>query len=168
MAHLTIESAVRLGDQLIRDELITEEQLAEVKRRVMERFAVFTAAIARGRSFSADQLARITDARVHVGIHAMELNLVDSIESFDEALRKLSSRSGGSTMSQATINPATQVATETASAVILMRSASTSTAPPMAAAPFLSSGDSDGADECKAKSRRSDWAPRLTVFVDGA
>ncbi len=36
MAHLTIESALRLGDQLIRDELITEEQLVAALARQQE------------------------------------------------------------------------------------------------------------------------------------
>jgi len=69
---------------------ITPKQLAEWQRQIDAMHAVFVEAIAKGRGISTDAAGKLADARVHVGRQAKSAGLVDHIESFDAAMKRLS------------------------------------------------------------------------------
>jgi len=69
---------------------ITDDQLAEWQRIVDELNAHFIAGVARGRRMGESKVRELADGRVHVGQAAVQLGLVDVIESFDDTLARLS------------------------------------------------------------------------------
>jgi len=72
--------------------VVTPVQIANWQRQVNQIAAVMLARVARGRGWSAAQAAALADGRSHVGAAALELGLVDGIESFDAALADLERR----------------------------------------------------------------------------
>ncbi len=76
---------------------VTDTQLAEFQREVDQLNETFVDAVARGRGWSADRVSKLNDGRVHVGVHAKALGLVDGVKSFDEALGELMAQSLGQT-----------------------------------------------------------------------
>lgn len=68
---------------------VTDEQLAEMQRLVDDLNSHFLQAVAAGRNLPAKTVAGLADGRVHVGVRARELGLVDVVQSFDEALASL-------------------------------------------------------------------------------
>ena len=71
---------------------ISESQLVDFQREVNEVNEPFVSAVSSARGLVGDRLEAVTDGRVHVGLHAMEMGLVDAIETFDEAMTELVSR----------------------------------------------------------------------------
>lgn len=70
---------------------ITEEQLAEFKRYVLELNSHFLTGVAKGREMSMDDVRAVADGRVFVGKQAQKLGLVDGISSFDQLLSRMQS-----------------------------------------------------------------------------
>lgn len=68
---------------------VTEDQLAQYQTLVDAYGEDFVSAVSKGRKLPIAKTRELADGRVHKGKAAMELGLVDAIESFDEAMRKL-------------------------------------------------------------------------------
>lgn len=68
---------------------VTPEQLAELQKTVDGLNALFLEGVASGRKMRADQVAALADGRVHVGVEAKKLGLIDQVETFDAALSRL-------------------------------------------------------------------------------
>lgn len=68
---------------------VTPEQKAYFQSLVDSLNANFLAAVQAGRGFSAEQLAAVTDARVHIAADALALGLIDAVGTLDEALSAL-------------------------------------------------------------------------------
>lgn len=65
---------------------ITPEQIAEWQKRADFSFAEFKAAVGRGRGMSAEAVDAVADGRVFHPPEALELNLIDRVMSFEEAV----------------------------------------------------------------------------------
>jgi signal peptide peptidase SppA len=68
---------------------VTEPELAEMKKRVDAFGNDFVDAIATGRSFNRTTAEQLADGRVHKGQAAVDLKLVDGIQSLDDTLTQL-------------------------------------------------------------------------------
>jgi len=77
------KSAGALGTEL------TEEQKSYFQSIVDSFQAEFTSAVQRGRSFGPDQLAAVSDGRVFPAAEAMQLGLVDGVQTFEHTLSQL-------------------------------------------------------------------------------
>jgi signal peptide peptidase SppA len=75
---------------------ITAEQREDYQRVVNELNAQFLAAVSAGRRMDPERVAQIADGRVHIGESARALGLVDSVESFDSAMSRLTALAVGS------------------------------------------------------------------------
>lgn len=65
---------------------ITDSMVDETQRLVDQFGARFFSAVQRGRGLSAAGLTRVTDGRVHMAADAQELGLIDSIQTFEQAV----------------------------------------------------------------------------------
>lgn len=105
---------------------VTDAQKAHLQQLVDRTQAGFTAAVARGRQLSAEQVTQLADGRVHVAQAAQDLGLIDAIQSFDATLRELADEAAASSKSrrQSGTNPArrseTPMAESTATATPLI------------------------------------------------
>lgn len=68
---------------------ITSEQQAMLQKLVDKTQNEFNAAIQRGRGMKRKQVEQLADGRVHVAPDAMELGLIDGIQSFDATIKQL-------------------------------------------------------------------------------
>ncbi len=68
---------------------ITDTQLAEFQRTVDSFGGLFVAAVARGRKMSETKSKALADGRVHVGVEAIPLGLIDAVETIDDAMATL-------------------------------------------------------------------------------
>lgn len=64
---------------------VTDAQLANISRNVQSYANIFTAAIARGRGLSAEAAQRVSTGQVWIGKEAVELGLIDSVSSSEDA-----------------------------------------------------------------------------------
>jgi len=69
---------------------ITDEQIENLNRELGEVNAEFLSAVQRGRGFTDEQLAAVSDARVHVGDRAVAFGLIDTVGTLDEAIQAIS------------------------------------------------------------------------------
>lgn len=69
--------------------VITDEQLAKYQTLVDGFGGQFVDAVSKGRKLPVAKVRDLADGQVHMGKAAMELGLVDAIESFDDAMRQL-------------------------------------------------------------------------------
>lgn len=74
---------------------VTPEQLAELQRMVDQVNSVFTAAVARGRKMTAEQVDELADGRVHVAAEAQKMKLIDGVQTLDQAIESLRSTGAG-------------------------------------------------------------------------
>jgi len=74
---------------------ITAEQREDYQRVVDELNAQFLAAVSAGRRMDMARVTQIADGRVHIGESARALGLVDSVESFDSAMGRLTALAVG-------------------------------------------------------------------------
>lgn len=65
---------------------ITDEQLAEVRRRVEAKNAMFMDAVMSGRNMNGEQLSRVNDGRLFGANEAIGLGLIDKVQSFEETI----------------------------------------------------------------------------------
>lgn len=68
---------------------VTDEQIAEWQKSVDSFGKQFVAAIAAGRGMSKAQVKQLADGRVHDAATALELNLIDGVQTFDSAMAGL-------------------------------------------------------------------------------
>lgn len=68
---------------------ITDEQLAEFARTIEQINKQFIGRVARGRGLPDEQVQTLADGRVHVGEYAIDLKLIDAVETFDAAVSQL-------------------------------------------------------------------------------
>ena len=73
---------------------ITPEQLAEWQRRVDEANEFFLEGVAAGRKLALSTVRELADGRVHIGQAAVDLKLIDGVQSFDATLSNLRQRGG--------------------------------------------------------------------------
>jgi hypothetical protein len=73
---------------------ISEALLGELQKRVDGLADHFIEAVAKGRNLSREQAVELADGRVHSAEHAVQLKLIDRVESADEALAALERRIG--------------------------------------------------------------------------
>ncbi|MCK9569985.1 S49 family peptidase [Candidatus Pacearchaeota archaeon] len=73
---------------------VTEEQLAYWQQIVNAHFAIFETAVREGRHMLKAQFNKVSDGRVFSAEESKSLGLIDSVESFDKALKRLSSLEG--------------------------------------------------------------------------
>ncbi|MEK6247295.1 MAG: S49 family peptidase [Planctomycetales bacterium] len=69
---------------------VTEEHLAEWQSKVDQLNSFFTAGVKKYRGFSAKQITDIADGRVHIVKSAVDLGLIDGVQSLDKTLAALS------------------------------------------------------------------------------
>lgn len=70
---------------------MTPSQMASMQRYVNDTYDIFTSRVAEGRHMSVDSVKAIAEGRVWVGSSALELGLVDTLGSLDDAVRDLTS-----------------------------------------------------------------------------
>jgi signal peptide peptidase SppA len=92
---------------------ITDEQLAEISRRVEGFNAFFLAAVQRGRELSSEQLAAVADGRIWIAAEAHSLRLVDVVQSLDETLAQLRREMAGDSVTGADAPERTLMKTQT-------------------------------------------------------
>jgi signal peptide peptidase SppA len=68
---------------------ITADQLAEIQTEINALQEQFDATVARGRKMNLEQVKQLADGRVHVGVAAQQLGLLDGVESVDAAYSSL-------------------------------------------------------------------------------
>lgn len=68
---------------------ITEEQRAEIQRTVDAFGEDFVTAVAQGRGLTKTQARQLADGRVHKGTAALELKLIDGVQTIDETIAAL-------------------------------------------------------------------------------
>lgn len=68
---------------------VTDAQKAEFARCVNAANAQFVAAVQRGRRFTAEQATAIADGRLHIAADALSLNLIDAVETQEQAMQAL-------------------------------------------------------------------------------
>lgn len=73
---------------------VTDEQLSEIKSRVMAVDRVFMRAVQAGRGMTSEQLRAVNDGRVFPASEAKQLGLVDDVRTFGAALADLRRRTG--------------------------------------------------------------------------
>ena len=71
---------------------VTDEHLAELQRSVDAFNEVFIEAVATGRDMSAEQVEQIADGRMFHAPEALELGLIDRIQSLDETIKMMEAR----------------------------------------------------------------------------
>lgn len=81
---------------------ITDKMLAELQRRVDDKQAVFSAAVAKGRGVSLETVTEWADGRCHVAGQALSMGLIDFVETYDQALERLKSTVNTSANSRST------------------------------------------------------------------
>lgn len=79
---------------------ITQQQLDEFQSRVEEINEHFVRGVSAGRKMSLARTRELADGRVHIGQRAVELGLIDGIQSLDETITALSKARSKRTMSQ--------------------------------------------------------------------
>lgn len=72
---------------------ITDEQIADVQRIVDSLNSEFLNGVAQGRSLSLEEVRKIADGRVHPAAEAVGMKLVDAIQSYEQTIADLSSKS---------------------------------------------------------------------------
>jgi signal peptide peptidase SppA len=87
--------------------VVTEPQLAEMQRRINQLAETFIAAVARGRGWTTEKALAMADGRVHVGVHAQDVGLIDGIKTLDEAVAELAGRAPSMNFRQANAATAT-------------------------------------------------------------
>jgi len=68
---------------------ITEEQRAEWLNMIRVMDSMFFAAVARGRRMTKSQVEKLADGRVHIAAKAVELGLIDGVQTFESAMDEL-------------------------------------------------------------------------------
>ena len=68
---------------------VTQEELDEIQRMADSINDLFANAVAKGRSMTMSQVAKVNDGRVWLAEEAQGLGLIDGVESFDVAMNKL-------------------------------------------------------------------------------
>ena len=86
---------------------ISDATLAYLHDRVHAINGHFLQAVQRGRRFSGEQVAAVSDGRVHIAGAAQRLGLIDRVQSLDESLGNLSS---SGTLAPARVRPSRAVA----------------------------------------------------------
>jgi len=94
---------------------VTPEQLGELQRNITAINEHFLAGVVSGRKLPAARVSQMADGRSHIARAAMELGMIDRVESFDDALARLegmvskpnipAGRSGGAFNSTAQSGP---------------------------------------------------------------
>lgn len=74
---------------------IDDEELADVQRIVDAYAGFFKQAVGQGRGMSADRVVELADGRVHEAATALELGLIDGVETFDQALARATAVASG-------------------------------------------------------------------------
>jgi protease-4 len=74
---------------------LSDEQFAELKRRVDVQARHFIAAVARGRGMGVDRVAEIADGRVFIGREAVAAGLADRVGAFEDVLAEAEQRTAG-------------------------------------------------------------------------
>lgn len=82
------------------DGKVTQELVDDVQREIDSLNELFLAAVAEGRKMDIETVRNWNDGRVHVGQEAVNMKMVDVVESFDEALIRVSKK--GKTMNKET------------------------------------------------------------------
>jgi signal peptide peptidase SppA len=82
---------------------ITEEHIAEWQRNVNALNEHFLQGVSTGRGLSLAKVRELADGRVHIGLEAKNLGLIDAVQSFDETLSQLQAQ--GSQAMAATTDP---------------------------------------------------------------
>lgn len=72
------------------DGAITDDLREDTRREVDELNTIFLEHVKSCRGLTDDQLAAVSDGRVHIAANAQTLRLIDAVESFDEAMAALS------------------------------------------------------------------------------
>lgn len=89
-------------------EPIDAKVLAEDKRIVVGIHDLFVDAISKGRGIDRDAASELADGRVHIGVDAKEIGLVDSIvDGYDAALEATTEITRGDTIMTKAVNPQT-------------------------------------------------------------
>ena len=81
---------------------VTTEQLGEWQRIVNELNDQFLRSVAKGRRRSLTTIRELADGRVHIGVEAEKLGLIDGVRSFDETLSEITGSSGRKVTATAT------------------------------------------------------------------
>lgn len=76
---------------------VTKEQLTEMQRIVDSLNENFLSGVSKGRGMSLAQVKKVADGRVHKAPDALKLGIVDHVESFDAAIKRLEQRISGGT-----------------------------------------------------------------------
>jgi protease-4 len=71
---------------------ITQEQIEDFQRIVNEINELFMKGVAKGRDMTAEKIEELADGRVHEATKAKKLGLVDTVQSYDVAMRQLMAR----------------------------------------------------------------------------
>jgi len=87
---------------------VTSSQIKEFQRTVDQLAETFVDAVARGRGWDRQRVEKLADGRVHVGVHAQQLGLVDGIRSLDEVVAEMQNGTGGTARAQARRVPLSQ------------------------------------------------------------
>ena len=69
---------------------VTVDQLAELQRNVDALNEVFQVAVSEGREMPRSELAKVSDGRVFIAKEAVELGLIDAVETLEDAVMRLS------------------------------------------------------------------------------
>jgi ClpP class serine protease len=86
---------------------ITAEQVAELQRMVDFTNGFFLSAVTRGRGMSGERLTAVADGRMWGAAEAVELGLIDAVETFDAAFSNLAARAAESKKGVGTMNSPT-------------------------------------------------------------
>jgi len=97
---------------------ITEDQLAEWQKTVDAFGEMFVSAIAKGRNMPKAQARQLADGRIHMATDAIDLSLIDGIQTFEatldglaEAIRKVPRKTEANAMADQDVKTADQPAT---------------------------------------------------------
>lgn len=75
---------------------VTPEQIAEFQSLIESSNELFLSAVKAGRKFNDAQMRQLADGRVHLAKAAVDLSLIDSVGTFDQALDRLADASNTS------------------------------------------------------------------------
>lgn len=85
---------------------VTHEQLVEWQRLVNELNEHFLAGVAAGRRLPLARVRSLADGRVHVGASAVDLGLIDAVQTFDKTIQQARTQGSKKAMSETTQTPA--------------------------------------------------------------
>ncbi len=87
------------------NEKLTTEQKVSIQRKILELHDAFEQAVAAGRGFTAEQIAKVATGEMWAAGPAMKLGLVDSISSFGDLMARLDPAAAAALRTLATRKP---------------------------------------------------------------